>query len=92
MTLNQKRVSRRHRQPGKIPRFKLANTLPIVGEFKNCRQLTDDRWQGVDVDGTVIDVKGDLMPPYLIIETGQMRPLPNEGGFTHLGIIRLIRA
>ena len=90
--MNQKQEPRRRQRRKKIPQFKLADTLPIVGEFRDCRQLTDDRWQGTDVDGTVINVRGGLIPPYLIVETGQMRPLPNEWGFSHLGIIRLIRA
>jgi hypothetical protein len=92
MISNQKRESRRRPRRETIPRFELADTLPVVGEFRDCRQLDDDRWQGIDVDGTIIDVKGGQMPPYLIIETGQWRPLPNEWGFSHWGIIRLVRA
>ena len=87
-----RKQERRRQQRQKIPRFELVDTLPIVGEFKDCRQLSDDRWQGVDVDGTIIDVKGGAMPPYLVVDTGQWRPLPTEWGFTHYGIIRLIRA
>jgi hypothetical protein len=87
-----RKQERRRQQREKISRFELADTLPIVGEFKDCRQLTADHWQGVDIDGTIIDVTGCVMPPYLIIDTGQWRPLPNEWGFMHYGIIRLTRA
>jgi hypothetical protein len=90
MTSNQKPQRRQRRQ--KIPQFKMADTLPVVGEFKDCRQISDDHWQGINVDGTIIDVRGGLMPPYLIVATGQMRSLPNEWGFSHWGIIRLIKA
>jgi hypothetical protein len=83
---------RRRQRRKKTPRFKLADTLPVVGEFRDCRQLTDDHWRGTDVDGTIIDVQGGAMPPYVIIDTRQLRPLPNEGGFSHYGIIRVIRA
>jgi hypothetical protein len=69
----------------------IGEELPIVAELKNCRQLADDHWQCFDVDGTIIDVRGGAMPRYLIVETGRMRPLPNEWGFTHYGIIRLTR-
>jgi hypothetical protein len=88
---NQKQ-SRRRQQRERTPRFELADTLPVVGEFRDCRQLSDDCWQGIDVDDTIIDVRDGAMPPYLIVETGQWRPLPNEWGFSHFGIIRLIRA
>jgi len=90
--MNQKQEPRRRQRRKKIPRFKLADTLPVVGEFKDCWQISDDHWQGIGVDGTVIDVKGGLMPPYLVVDTGQWRPLPNEWGFSHWGIIRLIAA
>jgi hypothetical protein len=76
----------------KVPTFNIEDDLPLVGELKDCRQLSDDRWQGTDVDGVIVEVRGGAMPPYLVVDTGQMRPLPNEGGFTHLGIIRLTRA
>jgi hypothetical protein len=68
----------------------MTDTLPIVGEFKDRRQLSGDHWQGVDVDGTMIDVRGGLMPPYLIVETGQYRPFRNAWGWTTLGLIRLV--
>ena len=83
---------RRRQRRKKTPRFKLADTLPVVGEFRDCRQLSDDHWQGVDVDGTIIAVKGGRMPPYVIVDTRQWRPLSNEWGVSHYGIIRVIRA
>jgi len=90
MTSSQKRERRQRRE--KIPRFELADALRVVGEFKDCRQRDDNHWQGTDVDGSVITVRGGLMPPYLVVETGQGRPLPNDWGFSHWGIIRLIKA
>jgi len=42
--------------------------LPIVGELKDCRQLSDDHWQGTDVDGTVLEVHGGRMPKSFIVD------------------------
>jgi hypothetical protein len=88
--MNQKQGPQR-RQRRKKTQFKL-DALPVVGEFRDCRQLSDDHWQGVDVDGTIIAVKGGRMPPYVIVDTRQWRPLSNEWGVSHYGIIRVIRA
>jgi len=40
---------------------------PVVGELKDCRQLSDDHWQGTHADGTIIDVHGGRMPERLIV-------------------------
>jgi hypothetical protein len=90
--MNQKQEPRRRQRREKIPQFRLADALPVVGEFRDCRQLSDDHWQGVDVDGAVIDVQGGAMPPYVIVDTRQWRPLLSEWGFSHYGIIRVSRA
>jgi hypothetical protein len=45
----------------------VENELPIVGELKDCYQLSKDRWQGTDVDGAIIRVTGGRMPKYLIV-------------------------
>ena len=34
----------------------IARDLPVVAELKQCRRLAKDHWQGVDVDGTVLDI------------------------------------
>lgn len=71
---------------------RFENEWPIVGEFKDCRQLSDDHWQGIDVDGTIVDVRGGLMPKYLVIDTGQLRRTRIGWGYTSVGMIRLVRA
>jgi len=30
--------------------------LPVVAELKQCQWLAKDHWQGVDVDGTILDI------------------------------------
>jgi hypothetical protein len=55
--------------------------------------VSDDHWQGTDVDGTLIDVKGGPLRRYLLCSTGgKLLPYRDAGGFTHVGIIRLIPA
>ena len=34
----------------------IARDLPVVAELKQCRRLAKDHWQGVDVDGTILDI------------------------------------
>jgi hypothetical protein len=43
--------------PRKKPREDwIARDLPVVAELKQCRWLAKDHWQGVDVDGTILDI------------------------------------
>ena len=53
-----------------------------VGELRDCRQLSEDHWQGIDVDGAILDVRGGLVPEHLLAVRG----------CTAVGLIRLIRA
>jgi hypothetical protein len=34
----------------------IARDLPVVAELKQCWRLAKDHWQGVDVDGTILDI------------------------------------
>ena len=34
----------------------IARDWPVVAELKQCRRLAEDHWQGVDVDGTILDI------------------------------------
>ncbi len=56
--------------------------LPVVGELKDCRQLSADHWQGTDVDGVIVDIYGGLIPNRLLALKGS----------TVVGLIRLTRA
>jgi hypothetical protein len=51
MTSNQKRESRLRQRESEQWN---DDELPIVGELRECRQLSDDHWQGIDVDGTIL--------------------------------------
>jgi hypothetical protein len=51
-----------------VKRWSLKDDLPVVGELKDCRQLSADHWQGVDADGTIIDVHGGPMPSGYIVQ------------------------
>lgn len=67
--------------------------MPIVGELKNCCQLSDDCWQGIDAaDGSVVNVRGGLMPKYLLVELREYRPYRDAWGLSRLGIIRVLRS
>lgn len=66
--------------------------MSIVGELKDCRQLSDDHWQGIDVDGVILDVKGGPMPKYLFAPLPGYVPYRDAWGWTCWGIIRLTRA
>ena len=61
----------------------LGAKLPIVSTLKDCRQLSEDHWQGIDVDGAIVDVKGGPMPrSCLLVPRHPFEP----------GIIRVIHA
>jgi hypothetical protein len=51
MKRERRRQQQKHRQW-------IESELLIVGELQNFRQFSDDHWQGTDVDGSIIDVKG----------------------------------
>ncbi len=79
---------KKHREPENW----IENDLPVIGELKDCRQLNDDHWQGTDVDGTIIDVRGGRMPKYLVVRTRRFLSFRNGGGLADCGIIRLVPA
>jgi hypothetical protein len=72
--------------------WKLEDDLPIVSELKDCRQLSDDHWQGVDVDGTILDVRGGRMPEYLIAQLWHLPFRKRSWGDASYGLIRVTRA
>jgi hypothetical protein len=48
-----------------------TDELPIVGEIKDCRQLSKNHWRGIDVaNGELIDVHGGAMPRRLLAVRG----------------------
>jgi len=72
--------------------WKIEDDLPIVSELKNCRQLSDDHWQGTDVDGSIIDVRGGCMPKYLLAELWRLPVRKRSWGKAHYGLIRVTSA
>jgi hypothetical protein len=63
----------------------LGAKLPIVSTLKDCRQLSEDHWQGIDTaNGATVDVRGGLIPE-------KLRLLAFVGGQI-VGFIRLIPA
>jgi hypothetical protein len=63
----------------------LGAKLPIVSTIKDCRQISDDHWQGVDTaNGVTVDVRGGAIPE-------KLRLLAFVGGQV-VGFIRLIPA
>ena len=41
----------------------IARDLPVVAELKQCQWLAKDHWQGVDVDGTILDIIEAFLRP-----------------------------
>jgi hypothetical protein len=80
------------KRPLKKQLTSFEDEYPIVGELRDCRQLSDDHWQGTDVDGTIIDVRGGPMPKYLVVPLRQRRPIRNGWGYSSIGMIRMTRA
>ena len=64
-------------------RWSLKDDLPVIGELKDCRQLSADHWQGIDANGVIIDVHGGPMPAEYIIRSEPMGIV---------GIVRLTHA
>jgi hypothetical protein len=63
----------------------LGLKLPIVSTLEDCRQLSEDHWQGVDTaNGATVDVRVGLIPE-------KLRLLAFVGGQL-IGFIRLIPA
>ena len=73
-------------------RWKLEDDLPIVSELRDCRQISEDHWQGVDVDGSIVDVRGGPMPEYLVGQLWPLRERKRSWGNARYGLIRLVRA
>jgi len=63
----------------------IATDLPVVGEIKDCRQISATRWEGIDAaNGVLLQVRG-VMPE-------KLRLLAFHQGATLVGTIRLIPA
>lgn len=71
----------------------IAADLPVVGELRNCRQISETHWEGVDVDGAILRVQG-VMPAKkrLLVSLRRLVPLRTVMGYTAHGLIRLILA
>jgi hypothetical protein len=68
------------RESGAFDNDWLGTKLPVVSTIKDCRQLSEDHWQGIDIaNGTTVDLKGRL------------RLLASVGGQV-VGFIRVIPA
>jgi hypothetical protein len=67
--------------------------FPVVGELKDCRQISKTHWEGIDVDGTILHVRG-MMPAKkrLLVALGRCVPLRTGWGYADHGLIRLIPA
>jgi hypothetical protein len=65
----------------------VEENLPVVGELKNCRQLSKGEWEGTDVDGTIYRVKGK-MPKHLIAPLRRLVSFRKSWGYTAAGLIR----
>jgi hypothetical protein len=76
------RQQRRRQEKQRRHETWMENNLPFVGELRDCRQLTDDHWQGTDIDGVVLDIRGGRMPKYLLAPLGRHVPLRKEWGYT----------
>ena len=67
----------------------IARDLPVVAELKQCRRLAKDHWQGVDVDGTVLDIieaeeglsPAKLPPPDEFRNSPRWASYPIRGGW-----------
>jgi hypothetical protein len=63
----------------------IETDLPVVGEIRNCRQISEAHWEGVDAaNGALLQVRG-VMPE-------KLRLLAFHQGATLVGTIRLIPA
>jgi hypothetical protein len=65
----------------------IETDLPVVGELRDCRQISETYWQGVYADGTVLQVRG-IMPA----KRRLLVPLRNDGGYPDYGLLRLVPA
>jgi hypothetical protein len=71
----------------------VAADFPVVGELKDCRQISKTHWEGIDVDGVILHVRG-MMPAKtrLVIPLGRLVPIRTGWGYTDHGLVRLIPA
>jgi hypothetical protein len=71
----------------------MGELCPVVGEVRDCRQITATHWEGIDVDGTVIRVCGTLPEKMrLVVPLKRFVRFRTEWGATAYGLIRLIPA
>jgi hypothetical protein len=60
-----------------------VDDMPVVFVLKDCRQLSENNWQGPGPDGTIHDIKGGSIPE-------RLRLFAIVGGQI-VGIVRLIQ-
>ena len=72
--------------------WRIEDDLPVVSELRDCQQISEDHWQGVDVDGVIVDVRGGPMPEYLVGQLWHLRERKRSWGNAMYGLIRLVRA
>jgi hypothetical protein len=71
----------------------VAADVPVVGEFKNCRQISKTHWEGIDVDGTLFRVRGKMPEKKrLVVSLGRLVPIRTGWGYVDFGLIRLTPA
>jgi hypothetical protein len=71
----------------------IETDFPVVGVVKDCRQISKTHWEGIDVEGTVLRVRGILpAKKRLIVPLGRCVPLRTGWGYTDHGLVRLIPA
>jgi hypothetical protein len=86
-----KRKQRRRRQAPKEDW--VAADFPVVGALRDCRQVSKTHWEGIDVDGVVLHVRG-VMPAKMrvLVALGRCVPIRTGMGYTDHGIVHLIPA
>jgi hypothetical protein len=61
------------RRKSKVKYFEIDDELPIVGALADCHVVAENRWRGIDVDGSPIEINGEAMPKYLLVSLRQFR-------------------
>jgi hypothetical protein len=67
---------------------------PVIGLLKDCHPSGDNAWQGTDVDGATVIVRGGKIPDcnYLVVQTGRLyQPKSGAWGSVAFGLVCLER-
>jgi hypothetical protein len=76
------------RRKDKVECFEIDDELPIVGTLADCHVVTENRWRGIDVDGSPIEINGEAMPKYLLVSLRRFRRGPS-GALVQYGLIEV---